>query len=258
MDSAHPQSYHSLYWLVGREIHFPNTDTSWRINEILSEKFRTHHDPEGTIREITSACIATRIEGSSAWEEAIIKTKLHDEISAEAYREIYNLKSLTKRHSTCTPTFIDTVTYYQDDEMSVPGGYIVFILMEKVPGRDLSHLGSLSSEQRDDARLAFIKALWEFSAYGFHHWDPRRQNVVWDEPSKKCYIIDLEDVEDLGVLDSDGLNPRAEFALWSLHGKEEKSPDNHRDDDRMIPDECKQFYSLEDSVINFLVSRVRA
>ncbi|PYH76003.1 hypothetical protein BO82DRAFT_322800 [Aspergillus uvarum CBS 121591] len=265
MDPVLARSHH-LNWLPGCKVHFRGTNTCWRIDEILTEKIRTHDESRGTIEELTGVCRATQINGSDNWEEAIVKVKQQlspwddgsNDISSEAYREIENLQKLTENHCTSTPTLIDAIAFDQDTTMCFPGGYLVFILMEKVPGQDLGHFNSLTSEQRDDARLAFIKALWEFRSHGFYHHDPRRQNIIWDRYLKKCYIVDLEDAEEFGLSFS-GLDPLVEFSLWNLHGKEEKSPDNHFDDDLMIPHERKDgwmFTYLED-LTNFLASRIR-
>jgi hypothetical protein len=50
----------------------------------------------------------------------------------------------------------------QDDDMWVPGGYIVFILMEKLPGvmiKEEDFWTKYSLQQRDEVRVAFQEAL---------------------------------------------------------------------------------------------------
>ena len=77
----------------------------------------------------------------------------------EANRELDNLPTLTQRGSQCTPELIDYVIGKQDAHGYVPGGYVVIILMEKVPGRNLDNFHTFSLEKRDRVRIAFAKAL---------------------------------------------------------------------------------------------------
>ena len=70
---------------------------------------------------------------------------------------------LTNRGSRCTPQLIDYFLGKQDAAGYVPGGYVVIVLMEKVPGRNLDNFQTFPLEKRDRVRIAFAKALM----YGF-------------------------------------------------------------------------------------------
>ncbi|RAL03147.1 uncharacterized protein BO80DRAFT_462886 [Aspergillus ibericus CBS 121593] len=244
-----------------------STPTRWQMGRITKVKVRVHEDYEyGTIREATGVCSAIQIEGPSPGQEAIAKVKLQlspwddptvDAISMEAIREMDNLAKLTDVHCSSTPAFIGRAHCVQGDDLYIPGGYIVFILMERLPGRDLGCFHELSLEERDEVRIAFLKALWEFHRHGFDHWDPRRENIMWDNAARKCYILDLEDAEDLEIKGM-GTDPLYELSAWDLHGKASRPAYDHVDDDPMIPPERKggwTFYDREE-MLAMLMRRV--
>lgn len=67
--------------------------------------------------------------------------------------------------------------------------------MEKISGRGLVNSGDLPVSERDEVRIAFIKALRfliilqhaniEFRSCGLKHFDPDRRNVIWDPKQKR-------------------------------------------------------------------------
>ncbi|THC90094.1 hypothetical protein EYZ11_010442 [Aspergillus tanneri] len=263
--SGAPESYLTAF--LGREIPFFRTKTLWRIGNIQKEKTRVHDEEEGTIREATGVCTATQVDGASFGEEAIIKIKLQlspwDDPnfvgpSREAEREIENLEQLTKKGCKSTPRIIDHGIFRQGDTGSLPNGYIVFILMEKVPGQNLGNFHNFSLEERNLLRIAFIKAVWEFRSNGFYHHDPRRENLVWDNVSQRCFIVDLEDAEDMELTEKDiCLDPLTEFSLWNLRGKEKRPFDDDGDNDPMIPIKRHDgwMYYNKDELLQFLTAR---
>ncbi|RJE21038.1 hypothetical protein PHISCL_06633 [Aspergillus sclerotialis] len=251
---------HSLY-PVGYDFYFPRTDSTWRMGQIQTEKVRNHEQMEGDIEEATGVCVATLVDVPSPSMKAIIKIKLQsvashrtasrasrilrltpwDEpefegVSMEANREINNLNTLTGRGTQCTPELIDYVLGKQDPHGYVPGGYVVIILMEKVPGRNLANFHTFPLEKRDRVRIAFAKALMEFRGYGFDHYGPGRRNLIWDDESQKCFIVDLEDVRYCGI-ESPSFYPWEDFSMWRLHSRELRNIHDHENDDPMIPND---------------------
>ncbi|KAJ5710893.1 hypothetical protein N7488_005049 [Penicillium malachiteum] len=83
------------------------------------------------------------------------------------------------------------------DEL-VPGGYKLFILMEKLPGSpDAADLFFTAKRrdsrlERDDLRKAFKAAWLETVRCGVVHTDDAIRNLIWDKENKKCYIVDWE------------------------------------------------------------------
>ena len=76
--------------------------------------------------------------------------------------EIQALEDLTEAGCAAAPKLLSWTEEQQDNTMWVPGGYIVYILMEKLPGAppmDFWVEGRYSLEDRNAIRAAFRKAL---------------------------------------------------------------------------------------------------
>lgn len=85
--------------------------------------------------------------------------------------EINFLERLTDANCPATPRLLAVHTdiqhepvlrgcYYEDEEQPywVPGGYIVYILMEKLPGEDLTYFWTFPPQEREEIRQAFREA----------------------------------------------------------------------------------------------------
>ncbi|PLB49656.1 hypothetical protein P170DRAFT_426533 [Aspergillus steynii IBT 23096] len=256
----------TLGMLTGATIPSSKTSTLWSLGKILTYKTRVHDENEGSIEEITGTCIATQVAEQPTPDtevmEVIVKIKIQltpwdnpdiQTISSEAWREIENLEELTKAECSSTPRLIEYFSYKQHNQMYCPGGYIVFIVMEKVPGHDLQNFEALPLEERDSVRIAFIRALWEFTEQGFVHEDPRRENIIWDKASQRCVIVDLEDVWNMELPKGGNitLDPVNELSLWWLNSGVAQPVDGHSMDDPMMPEPRKEgwtFNSLEEAV----------
>lgn len=80
--------------------------------------------------------------------------------------EIMALERLTAKKCPYTPKLLSITQKQQDSTMWIPGGWLVFILMEKVPGVPPFNFFYPSKDQpamtrfqRDEVREAFKKAL---------------------------------------------------------------------------------------------------
>ncbi|KAE8136667.1 hypothetical protein BDV38DRAFT_283881 [Aspergillus pseudotamarii] len=107
----------------------------------------------------------------------------------------------------------------EGDDDPVPNGYFVVFLLEKLPGIDLERtLSQFSLEKRNRVRIAFAKALREFYSFRLSHNDPARRNLIWGEETERCFIVDLEDVEerDHPVFSTWRFNPWRDFRYCEL------------------------------------------
>lgn len=86
------------------------------------------------------------------WNE---KTQLGDLSEVE----LLNLKKFTLLESTCTPKLLDHFCERQADDNYVPNGFILYMLLEKIPGRNLMNFLELPIEERDEIRIAFTLAI---------------------------------------------------------------------------------------------------
>src|SRR4051794_14003128 len=76
--------------------------------------------------------------------------------------EIEVLTRLTERGCSASPRLISWTREVQDETMCVPGGYVVYILMEKLPGTPPLNFWvekSFSLKDRDMVRRSFRAAL---------------------------------------------------------------------------------------------------
>lgn len=82
-----------------------------------------------------------------------------EELSWEVETELETLQNLTRNGCKSVPRLIGYSIEEQPKEGYVPGGYIVYIVMDKVPGRNLFDFGEYPLEKRDKIRIAFGKAI---------------------------------------------------------------------------------------------------
>lgn len=80
-----------------------------------------------------------------------------------AEMEITALGELTKAGGSCTPTLHAWKHEKQGTQMWIPGGFIVYILMEKLPGMRLDDIWSLERKERYEVRKSFKEA-WGYVA----------------------------------------------------------------------------------------------
>ncbi|KAL1962842.1 hypothetical protein VTN77DRAFT_9117 [Rasamsonia byssochlamydoides] len=113
-------------------------------------------------------------------------------VGQHAEMEITALGQLTKAGCSCTPTLFAWKQEKQESHMWIPGGFLVYILMEKLPGIRLDNVWSLDREERDEVRKSFKEAWEECRACGVINMDRSCRNLLWDRAAKKCYILDFE------------------------------------------------------------------
>ena len=94
-----------------------------------------------------------------------METLRQTELGDYAGIELRNLEMLTLLESTCTPKLLDHFCERQAKDNYVPNGFIIYMLMEKIPGRNLMNFGELPIEERDQIRIAFALAI----RYVSHH-----------------------------------------------------------------------------------------
>ncbi|KAK2757286.1 hypothetical protein FQN54_004800 [Arachnomyces sp. PD_36] len=139
-----------------------------------------------------------------------------------AKTEIDFLTHLTKHGCRSTPRLISHTLIRQTEEMRLPGGYIIFLLMEKLPGKTIFDFWNYDLGTRNRIRAAFKSAWMEMNSACVRHNDTAIRNILWDEEAEKCYILDFEDAE---FIDSPTNWPTHEFSYWELEKKsQERKP----------------------------------
>ncbi|KAL8670712.1 MAG: hypothetical protein Q9168_004761 [Polycauliona sp. 1 TL-2023] len=187
----------------GRVLTFPGY-VHWQLTKKLSEKIwegsdekKRGKDDDWNPDEAHAVYECKKIRGPSTGEI-----------------EIGNLRRLTAAGCSATPSLLDVkydvqdvlvpkpqdgvgskVDWNQDTLWRLPGGYIVYILMTKLQAQPLdinTFWHEFTRQQQDDVRAAFKKSFLELGEHGVYHLDSKLENLMWNETTQTCYIIDLE------------------------------------------------------------------
>lgn len=139
----------------------------------------------------------------------------------ETEMELQVLRRATDMECEHTPRLLSWKEEKQTWDMWVPGGYIVFILMSKLPGirlsRSIFNDQFYSLEKRNQIREAFRVALTSFFRLRSEPMDSKLENLIWDQATGRCYMIDFEDCQDVAPYPEHVSRwDDAEWFLWGL------------------------------------------
>ncbi|KKZ63055.1 hypothetical protein EMCG_02556 [[Emmonsia] crescens] len=109
--------------------------------------------------------------------------------------EVHSLRYFNEKKCTVVPRLLNVVKSTQDMlHMPVPDGYLVFLIMEELPGVSLINFWEYDRPKRDRIRASFRRSLTElFSLHG-HPVDCKLDNLIYDESTDKCYFVDFESI----------------------------------------------------------------
>ncbi|PYI07452.1 hypothetical protein BO78DRAFT_89093 [Aspergillus sclerotiicarbonarius CBS 121057] len=200
-------------WLT-QTIQFENPSSSWRITQKLQE-----HETLFSADEYISAGYYSESTGIFTCEEigsstlAIMKIRMQvpnspdhasssrlfiqppeTEICGRTLLEIKALEAMTTAGCSCIPKYITSKHANQKSDGWVPGGFLDYIVMEKLEGITVSeeYLYDLRLEEQEELRQAFKVSYLECQDLGFVHLDENLTNLIWNKQTMKCYIIDWE------------------------------------------------------------------
>ncbi|KAL5340318.1 hypothetical protein BJX70DRAFT_361414 [Aspergillus crustosus] len=108
-------------------------------------------------------------------------------LTENGLRELEPLQILTENKCESTPTIREYHITQQGDDDLVPGGFLHYILMDRVPGVELSQdvFWSLDREERDDIREAFQTAWLQCLEAGVR---ASMGHLFWDRESSKMWF----------------------------------------------------------------------
>ena len=183
-------------------VNFPD-GTSFELLEPITT-FRHCHD--GSPREARIVYRCKRAKAASApddEDEFIMKLKVQADgpncepqegPSTTTAAEIKALEIFTKADSPIAPHLVAWKRDVQGPEGLLPGGYLNYLVMTKMPGKALFDIRyvDFSKEKKDEISQIFLQALK--SVYDLHidPIDRGLRNVLWDPETRKCSIIDFE------------------------------------------------------------------
>ncbi|RFU35698.1 hypothetical protein B7463_g721, partial [Scytalidium lignicola] len=207
------------YW-DGHEVDFPERDgqpsTTWKLGAKLSdEKFDImsgkKYDPDKFSPDAAWVPFLCTQVGVNDGPEHVIKVYMQipragtmsddsrsraaqarKDVSANGAAEIEGLKLLTKGNCQSTPRLANYVQQKQKEDMWVPGGFLLFILMTKCPGTPLNGgFHEKPADERKEIRKAFEVAYKECLRCKVVNGDTGHDNLLWDNVTKTCYIVDF-------------------------------------------------------------------
>ncbi|KAI2005939.1 hypothetical protein LOY97_000220 [Ophidiomyces ophidiicola] len=109
--------------------------------------------------------------------------------------EIASLRHFNQKGCKVTPKLLYVKRSLQEwEDLPVPGGYVVFILMQKVPGVPLIDFWKYDFDKREKIRAVFQESLKELFRYHARPRDTHLGNIIYDEEGNKCWFIDYEHI----------------------------------------------------------------
>lgn len=153
---------------LDRIVDFPD-GASYKLLDPLTD-YRACHD--GTPLEARIVYTCRRVDSDND-VEAVVKIKVQlpgisgtdrwkpeEGPSSTTAQEFKALEIFRKADSTYAPHLLGFKRGVQGDKFPLPGGYITYTLMSKVPGETLfNHYWSLPEEERQDLAQKFLGAL---------------------------------------------------------------------------------------------------
>ncbi|PGH06946.1 hypothetical protein AJ79_06420 [Helicocarpus griseus UAMH5409] len=192
-------------YLAGLVVNFDNGST-WIVDDIISE----HEVQSYGLPGATAVASCTKLTNPNEGMQGILKVRLGlpwysekpecetgapEEINYLGLNEYAALTYLTRAGCTSTPRLYKTLHSPQPEGFPLPGGSLLSLLMEKLPRVCLNDVFwfKYNLEQRDRVREGFKKAFSEMRTCGYTNHDFGLHNLLWDDDTGKCYIIDMEE-----------------------------------------------------------------
>ncbi|KAI1953687.1 hypothetical protein LOZ57_000028 [Ophidiomyces ophidiicola] len=109
--------------------------------------------------------------------------------------ELVSLRHFNQKGCKVTPKLLYVKRSLQEwEHLPVPGGYVVFILMQKVTGVPLVDFWDYDFDKREKIRAAFRNSLTELLRYHARPIDTHLGNIIYDEKGNKCWFVDYEHI----------------------------------------------------------------
>ncbi|KAH7138575.1 hypothetical protein B0J11DRAFT_422148 [Dendryphion nanum] len=191
------------------------------LRESLAEIEAMVEDREKTLNENPDSEEAIEC-AEWAQEQLYSATNPVQQANEQTINEVGALLQFRQKHSRHTPKLLNFVTDVVPSNVNgvvMVGGYIVFILMTKVPGKQISHNefhNELTVLERNEIRQAFKKALIDVWTLGILPCDQALRNIVWDEKEKKCYVVDFENIDVGTFKDPTAIFDNDYWHFWGL------------------------------------------
>ncbi|KAF3483575.1 uncharacterized protein GIQ15_02899 [Arthroderma uncinatum] len=183
--------------------------TEWDIEEKISEKSHVDSIGLGEAQAVYHCCQSL---GPSVGLEAIVKIRMqvpavypasfdpevrareaHGWLGSATANEISTMKYLNKHGCSVVPRLLNLAILSQTtDDMPVPTGYMVMLVIEKCPGVTLVDFEKYSEEKKEKIRRTFRRDFTKLLQYHTYTADANASNIIYDEKEDRCWFIDHE------------------------------------------------------------------
>ncbi|OJD23542.1 hypothetical protein ACJ73_05107 [Blastomyces percursus] len=201
--------------------------TIWRIGEKISERStlmlgcprtaeaQAVYQCKNNERAIIKVRMQVPSEYPPSLNPSVRASLAQQRPSGWALQEIQSLRYFNAKKCTVVPKLLNVVRSWQSEpDMPIPTGYLVFIVMEKVPGVPLVKFWEYDCPKRDKIRASFCRSLTELLNLGGRPRDCKLDNLIYDERTDKCYFVDFEDIE---VKENSAVQfSRDHYFIWGL------------------------------------------
>jgi len=107
--------------------------------------------------------------------------------------ELQALEIFRNANASFAPQLVTFHRTVQDDRGPLPGGFLTFTVMTKMPGNSLfGKYWNMQQQERDEITPRAVEALRSIYALGVEPVDRGLRNVIWHPETKHCSIIDFE------------------------------------------------------------------
>jgi hypothetical protein len=187
-------------------VDFPEHGASYELLEPLTN-YRVCHDGTPAEARIVFTCrqsVPDSQQNHHGDEEYIMKIKVQvaapgsdrpeNGPSTTTAAELKALQTFTEAKNPVAPHLVCHKRTQQVSSGPMPGGFMTFIVMTKMPGSSMfgRYWSAYVGSERDEIAQVFLEALKSIYALGIEPKDCALRNVLWEEETKKCSIIDFE------------------------------------------------------------------
>ncbi|KAK5941244.1 hypothetical protein PMZ80_006521 [Knufia obscura] len=183
---------------LDKHVNFPNG----RIYELLQPltNYRSCHD--GTPQEARIVFLCKETEPQPLQDDFVMKIKVQlpwegqtpqEGPSTTTAAEIKALEAFRDAKAVFAPQLVAFHQTVQDNRGPLPGGFLTFTVMTKMPGQSLfGKYWNMTQQEQDDIKSRATEALRSIYALGIEPVDRGLRNVIWHSETKQCSIIDFE------------------------------------------------------------------
>ncbi|SMR53541.1 unnamed protein product [Zymoseptoria tritici ST99CH_1E4] len=131
--------------------------------------------------------------------------------------ELKALEVFSETNSPGLPHLVATKTVVQDERGPLPGGYLAYVVMTLMPGKDVFDLKfwSMSDTEKEKIRDEFVVALKRVWRLGFEPYDCALRNILWDAETGTLSLVDFEHWRPTAK-DPINMTEREEMQRWGL------------------------------------------